>query len=178
MTHLVMSKDDFEKELRVVMEERRWRIDDRPHSLMHERLMATALLAHPYRQPVIGWMSDLQHMELEDARAWYRHWYAPNNALLVVVGDVTGEEVLLISGVSGQQLGALMPSGGPLQQSIGFALAMAQAALAAQGPTRAPPIRKARQSSETASRRSMARPGWPRIAGLSTPSSWAACTRG
>ena len=97
MTHLVMSKDDFAKELRVVMEERRWRIDDRPHSLMHERLMATALLAHPYRQPVIGWMSDLQHMELEDARAWYRHWYAPNNALLVVVGDVTGEEVLKLA---------------------------------------------------------------------------------
>lgn len=97
MTNLVLNDDEFEKELRVVMEERRWRTDDRPHSLMYERLMATALLAHPYRQPVIGWMSDLQNMRADDARAWYRSWYAPNNALLVVVGDVTAEEVLALA---------------------------------------------------------------------------------
>jgi zinc protease len=93
MTHLILSKDEFEKELRVVMEERRWRTDDRPHSLMYEGLMATSLQSHPYRQPVIGWMNDLQNMSVEDAREWYQRWYTPNNAILVVVGDVTGEEV-------------------------------------------------------------------------------------
>lgn len=93
MANLILSKDEFGKELRVVMEERRWRTDDRPDSLMYEGLMATALLSHPYRQPVIGWMNDLKNMQVEDARNWYRQWYAPNNAILVVVGDVGGEEV-------------------------------------------------------------------------------------
>jgi zinc protease len=93
MNHLVLSKEEFEKELRVVMEERRWRTDDRPHSLLYESLMATALMSHPYRQPIIGWMNDLQSMTVEDAREWYRRWYTPNNALLVVVGDVQAEEV-------------------------------------------------------------------------------------
>jgi zinc protease len=94
MSNLVLNNDEFEKELRVVMEERRWRTDDRPHSLMYEGLMATALQSHPYRQPVIGWMNDLQNLRVEDAREWYRRWYTPNNAILVVVGDVSGEEVL------------------------------------------------------------------------------------
>ena len=93
MANLILSKEEFEKEIRVVMEERRWRTDDRPHSLMYEALLATSLLSHPYRQPVIGWMNDLQNMRVEDAQAWYRRWYAPNNALLVIVGDVKGEDV-------------------------------------------------------------------------------------
>lgn len=97
MTNLILDKAEFEKELQVVMEERRWRTEDRPHSLMYEGLMATALQSHPYRQPVIGWMNDLKHMNVGDARDWYRSWYAPNNALLVVVGDVTGEEVLKLA---------------------------------------------------------------------------------
>ena len=97
MTNLVLSEEEFEKELRVVMEERRWRTDDRPHSLMYEGLMATALWSHPYRQPVIGWMNDLRNVRVEDARDWYRKWYTPNNALLVVVGDVTGEEVYALA---------------------------------------------------------------------------------
>jgi len=53
-----------------------------------------ALRAHPYRHPVLGWMDDLQNMTIMDARDWYKRWYAPNNAVLVVVGDITGEEVL------------------------------------------------------------------------------------
>jgi zinc protease len=97
MTNLVLSKDEFEKELRVVMEERRWRTDDRPHSLLYEGLIATALMSHPYRQPVIGWMNDLKNMKVEDAQAWYQRWYAPNNALLVVVGDVKGDEVVALA---------------------------------------------------------------------------------
>ena len=55
--------------------------------------MATAYEAHPYRTPVVGWMNDLENMRVDDAREWYRSWYAPNNATLVVVGDVSAEEV-------------------------------------------------------------------------------------
>ena len=93
MNNLVLSPEEFAKEIRVVMEERRWRVEDRPRSLVYEQLLATSLKAHPYRHPVIGWMSDLENMRVEDAQAFYERWYAPNNATLVVVGDVTPQEV-------------------------------------------------------------------------------------
>ena len=80
-----------------MMEERRWRTDDRPRSALYERLMATALLAHPYRYPVVGWMSDLENMRAQDAHAFYERWYAPNNAILVVVGDVAPGEVFALA---------------------------------------------------------------------------------
>jgi zinc protease len=94
MASLDLTQAEFEKEIKVVMEERRLRTEDRPHALVYEALMASALRSHPYRHPVIGWMDDLRSMKVEDARDWYLRWYAPNNAILVVVGDVTGEEVL------------------------------------------------------------------------------------
>ena len=80
MANLILSPDEFAKEIKVVMEERRLRTDDRPRSLVYEQLMATALTAHPYRTPSIGWMSDLESMSVEDARELYERWYAPNNA--------------------------------------------------------------------------------------------------
>ena len=89
MVNLVLSQEEFAKEIRVVMEERRWRTDDRPRALVYEQLLAAALKAHPYRNPIIGWMDDLENMRVEDARAFYQRWYAPNNATLVVVGDVS-----------------------------------------------------------------------------------------
>ena len=104
MSNLVLSPDEFAKEIRVVMEERRWRVDDRPRSLVYEQLMATVLKAHPYRHPVIGWMSDLENMRVEDAQTFYDRWYAPNNATLVVVGDVTPQEV---SKLAAQHFGPL-----------------------------------------------------------------------
>ena len=88
MTHLRVTDDSFAKEIEVVKEERRLRTDDKPRALVVEQLMATAFQAHPYRRPVIGWMSDLDNMTAQDARDWYRRWYVPNNATLVVVGDV------------------------------------------------------------------------------------------
>lgn len=97
MQALTLDKAEFDKEIQVVMEERRWRTDDRPASLLYESLMATALQSHPYRHPVIGWMNDLQAMTVNDARNWYDRWYVPNNAILVVVGDVTGDEVLALA---------------------------------------------------------------------------------
>jgi zinc protease len=93
MANLQLTDEEFAKEIKVVMEERRWRTDDRPRSMLYERLMATAFMAHPYRNPIIGWMSDLESMTAQDARDFYDEWYAPNNAVLVVVGDVAPQEV-------------------------------------------------------------------------------------
>jgi zinc protease len=97
MVNLSFAGAEFAKELKVVMEERRSRTDDDPHSQLHEQLMATVYLSHPYRSPVIGWMNDLQNMQLADARGWYEKWYAPNNATLVVAGDVDPEEVFQLA---------------------------------------------------------------------------------
>ena len=94
MVNALLAPEEFKKEIRVVMEERRWRTDDRPRALVYEQLNAAALKAHPYRNPVIGWMDDLEHMTVEDARFFYERWYAPNNATLVVVGDVKPAEVM------------------------------------------------------------------------------------
>jgi zinc protease len=97
MRGLLLTDKQFQKEVRVVMEERRMRTDDRPESFTYERFMAAALIASPYRLPVIGWMNDLQHLRVEDLRAWYRRWYAPNNATVVVVGDVQPRQVLALA---------------------------------------------------------------------------------
>ncbi|MGD9943286.1 MAG: M16 family metallopeptidase [Burkholderiaceae bacterium] len=93
MANLALTAEEFEKEIRVVMEERRWRIEDRAQSLVYEQLMASAFVASPYRSPVAGWMSDLESMTVADLQAWYRDWYTPSNAVLVVAGDVSGEQV-------------------------------------------------------------------------------------
>jgi len=93
MVNLSFAEDEFAKESKVVMEERRSRTDDNPHSQLHEQLMATVYISHPYRFPIVGWMTDLENMRLADARHWYEAWYAPNNATLVVAGDVEPEEV-------------------------------------------------------------------------------------
>lgn len=97
MANLVFDKNEFAKEIRVVMEERRWRTEDQPIPLVYEALNATTFFAHPYRQPIIGWMSDLQHMTVEDAKAWYNRWYAPNNATMVVTGDVDAKKVYALA---------------------------------------------------------------------------------
>ncbi|MHB1401998.1 MAG: M16 family metallopeptidase [Thiobacillus sp.] len=97
MAKLVISDELFAKEVQVVMEERRLRTDDQPQSVVYERLMATALQVHPYRRPIIGWMNDLQNMTAQDARDWYARWYAPNNATLVVAGDVKADEVVALA---------------------------------------------------------------------------------
>jgi zinc protease len=93
MRNLALSAEEFAKEIRVVMEERRLRTDDQPRSKLFEALMAAAYQSHPYRTPVVGWMNDLENMSVEDARMWYERWYTPNNATLVVVGDVVAQEV-------------------------------------------------------------------------------------
>ncbi|MCE0722381.1 insulinase family protein [Legionella sp. PC1000] len=93
MNHLLLDANEFAKEIRVIQEERRLRTEDNPQALAFERFLATAHLSAPYHHPVIGWMSDLKHMSVEDIREWYKKYYAPNNATLVVVGDVNPEQV-------------------------------------------------------------------------------------
>jgi zinc protease len=75
------------------MEERRMRTEDSAQAKLYEALMATAYQTHPYRHPVIGWMDDLKNMTVADARRWYETWYTPNNATLVVAGDVDPTQV-------------------------------------------------------------------------------------
>lgn len=97
MANLVITDEEFEKEIKVVMEERRWRTEDKPQSKVNEQFQALAFRAHPYGRPVVGHMNDLENMTAADAREWYNNWYAPNNAILVVVGDVKAQEVLVLA---------------------------------------------------------------------------------
>lgn len=124
MRNLMLQQQEFAKEVRVVMEERRMRTDDNPQSLTYERFNATAFLSSPYRIPVIGWMDDLENMRLEDLSDWYRRWYAPNNATVVVVGDVNPDEVHRLAQkyfgplAPSEQLGPLKPRAEVVQKGI------------------------------------------------------------
>lgn len=97
MRHLNVDPKEFEQEIKVVMEERRMRTDDNPQSKLYEQANAVAFEAHPYRRPVIGWMSDLETMTAADAKDWYDRWYVPNNAYLIVVGDVDHDAVFKLA---------------------------------------------------------------------------------
>jgi zinc protease len=97
MRNLSIPEDEFLKEIQVVMEERRMRTEDNPQALTYEQFNAAAYASSPYRIPVIGWMDDLQNMSVADLRDWYKQWYAPNNAIVVVVGDVKPDEVLRLA---------------------------------------------------------------------------------
>ena len=97
MGNLVIDDAAFAREIEVVKEERRLRTEDQPRSLLYEQLLATAFQSHPYRRPVIGWMPDIEAMRADDARAWHDTWYVPNNAIVVVVGDVDHEAVFALA---------------------------------------------------------------------------------
>ena len=97
MANLIITDAEFAKEIKVVMEERRWRTEDKPQSKVNEQFQSTAFKAHPYARPVVGYMNDLENMTAADAREWYNTWYAPNNATIVVVGDVKAQDVLKLA---------------------------------------------------------------------------------
>jgi zinc protease len=97
MHNLRLTDAEFSKEIKVVMEERRMRTDDEPHALLNEKLFAAIYQEHPYQHPIIGWMNDLLAMQGADARDWYRTWYAPNNAVLVIAGDVVAADVFKLA---------------------------------------------------------------------------------
>lgn len=97
MRNLLLLPEEFKKEVEVVKEERRMRTEDKPQSLTYEQFLAGAYEASPYRIPVIGWMADLDALQVEDLQVWYHKWYAPNNATLVVVGDVEPDQVIQLA---------------------------------------------------------------------------------
>lgn len=93
MRNLLLRPEDFSKELNVVKEERRLRTEDNPQELVYERFLAAAHISSTYHHPVIGWMEDLNQLKVENVRQWYEKWYSPNNAIIVVVGDVNPDKV-------------------------------------------------------------------------------------
>ena len=97
MANLQIREDEFAKEIQVVMEESRLRTDDQAAPIVYEQLVAAAFTNSPYRNPIIGWMDDLKNMTYQDALEWYQDWYAPNNAVLVVSGDVVPAEVFALA---------------------------------------------------------------------------------
>ncbi|EIC31510.1 MULTISPECIES: M16 family metallopeptidase [Methylomicrobium] len=97
MRHLHLLPEELKKELEVVTEERRMRTEDNPQAKVGEYFSAAAYTNSPYQHPVIGWPSDIAHYTVEDLNAWYQRWYAPNNATLVVVGDVKADEVFALA---------------------------------------------------------------------------------
>ncbi|MGZ3536647.1 MAG: M16 family metallopeptidase [Thermodesulfobacteriota bacterium] len=94
MQHLLLREEDFRTERMVVMEERRLRTEDNPQSNLQEHVEAAAFLTSPYHWPTIGWTEDIERFTLDDLKAYYKTFYNPVNAILVVVGDFKKEELL------------------------------------------------------------------------------------
>ena len=94
MRNLIMDEESFQSERDVVMEERRMRYEDDPQNLVYEELVAAAFKNHPYRWPVIGWMEDLQRVTRDDLWQYYRSRYIPNNAFIIVAGNIDVEAIV------------------------------------------------------------------------------------
>ncbi len=93
MVNLRLDEKEVLTERDVILEERRSRVENNPNSILDEQMGAALYLAHPYRIPIIGWEHEIAKLSREDALNFYKRFYAPNNAILVVTGDVTPEEV-------------------------------------------------------------------------------------
>lgn len=93
MRNLILTDETVATERDVIMEERRARVDNSPDALLEEEVNATLWQNQPYRIPIIGWMQEIEKLNRADAREFYDRYYAPNNAVLVVSGDVTAETV-------------------------------------------------------------------------------------
>jgi len=94
MANALLGETYFEPEKKVIQEERRLRTEDNPASALSEVAGAVAFTIHPYRRPVVGWMEDIQNLTRQDLVDFYKLYYAPNNAYIVVVGDFSSEEIL------------------------------------------------------------------------------------
>lgn len=94
MRGLALPPEEVDSERMVILEERRQRIDNDPRAKFSEQVSAVMFVNHPYGIPVIGWLHEMEKLTRDDARAFYDRWYGPNNAILVVSGDVTGQQVL------------------------------------------------------------------------------------
>ena len=107
MVNLNMSEEDVKTEREVILEERGQRVDSDPGSLLQEQMGAAQFLNHPYGIPVIGWRQEIAALTRDDANAFYKAYYAPNNAILVVAGDVEPQQVLAMAK---EHYGPLPPS--------------------------------------------------------------------
>jgi zinc protease len=97
MRHLLLDAAEIDSERKVVMEERRMRSEDDPDGLVYEAMSSLAFKAHPYRWPIIGWMSDIARINRVELRAFYDTYYLPNNAILVIAGDVRAPAALAMA---------------------------------------------------------------------------------
>jgi zinc protease len=97
MANLKLGEKEVLTERKVILEERRSRVDNDPGALLQEQLMAALYLVHPYHSPVIGWEGEMRGLDRGDAQDFYKKFYAPNNAILVVTGDVQPEEVMALA---------------------------------------------------------------------------------
>ncbi|AOZ68230.1 peptidase M16 [Rhodobacter xanthinilyticus] len=107
MRHLKISPDDWKTERDVILEERAQRTDSDPGALFSEQRNAAQYLNSPYGTPIIGWRQEMEALTRDDAIAWYKRYYAPNNAVLVVAGDVTPDQV---KALAAEYYGPLEPS--------------------------------------------------------------------
>ncbi len=112
MSNLVLRESDFRTERMVVLEERRTRVDDDPHSFLLEQVEAAAYQAQPYHWPVIGWAEDIERLTIEDVKAFYSKYYNPANAFVVVIGDFKKETLLARM----EKAFGSIPAGTPAQQ--------------------------------------------------------------
>lgn len=110
LANIRFDAEEFSREMDVIQEERRLRVDDDPVSVAHERFNALAWATNPYRQPIIGWPSDLDQLTLEDIRNWYERHYSVSNAILVVAGDVDPEAV---NNMASKHFGGIEPRSKP-----------------------------------------------------------------
>jgi zinc protease len=93
MVNLRLSEEDIVTERDVIIEERNQRVENNPSALFREQKSALQYLNHPYGDPIIGWQHEMSQLGMEDALGFYETYYAPNNAILIVAGDVTPDEV-------------------------------------------------------------------------------------
>ncbi|KTD14472.1 M16 family metallopeptidase [Legionella israelensis] len=135
MRNLLLDPLEFSREIKVIQEERRLRTDDNPQALAFERFLATAHLSVPYQHPVIGWMNDLENMSIHDLKKWYKRYYAPNNATLVVVGDVEANK---IHQLAKQYFGAIQKSNVPKRKQQMEPPALGKKSVKIHAPARLP----------------------------------------
>jgi zinc protease len=113
MANLKLDEKDVLTERKVILEERRSRVDNDPGSLLQEQMMAAMYVAHPYHTPVIGWAPEIAALNRADALAFYKKYYAPNNAILVVTGDVEPDQVMALAKETYGKIPANPAVGGP-----------------------------------------------------------------
>ncbi len=137
MKNLMLQEDEVMSERQVIIEERRQRVDNQPQAKFQEQLMSALFVNHPYGTPVIGWLHEIKELTREDALGNYNAWYAPNNAILVVSGDITAAE---LKPLAQQYYGGLAPSVLPERHRPQAAPIVAEHRIILADPRIGPPV--------------------------------------